>query len=383
MNFKFTEEQDMLRDAFREFIKAEIEPNAAKWDEEDYCPVEIFPKLGELGILGIFAPEKYGGIGLGHTERLIAMEEISRYSTGIGMFVFTHQLAIGALVDFGTEEQKQKYLPGLCAGTMIGGVAVTEPGGGSDVAGQKSTAELKDGKWIVNGRKCFITNSHIADMCIISAKTGQDEKGRSQFGAFILEKGMAGFAPGRKEHKLGMKGSVTGDLVMKDVEVPEENLVGKANQGTMISMKQISEIGRASMSAICVGLLKGCLEESVKFATERILYGQPISKLQAIQFHIAENRLDYEAARLLLFRAASMKDDGEPCAVEFSLAKHFGTEAATRAAKRTIELMGGYGIINEYPTGRFLRDAMCAISSGGTSEIQRIIIAADTLKKYA
>lgn len=383
MNFKFTEEQEMLREAFKEFVKEDVAPNAAKWDEEGSCPKEIYAKLGELGILGIFVPEQYGGVGLNHTERLIAIEEISRYSTGLSMFIFTHQLAVGALVDFGTEEQKQKYLPGLCDGTIIGGVAVTEPSGGSDVAGQKSTAELKDGKWIINGRKCFITNSHIADMCIISARTGTDEKGRAQFGAFILEKEMPGFSPGREEHKLGMKSSVTGDLVMKDVEVPQENLVGPAEKGTMVAMKQISEIGRASMAAICVGILRGCLDESVKFANERVLYGKPISKLQAIQFHIAENRLDYETARLLVYRAAALKDEGASCAPEFSMAKHFGTEAACRAAKRTIELMGGYGIINEYPVGRFMRDALTCISSGGTSEIQRIIIAGDTIKNFS
>lgn len=382
MGYKFTEDQEMLRNAFRDFIKEEIAPFATKWDEDDFCPVEIFPKLGELGVLGIFVPEIYGGVGLNHTERIIAIEEISRHSPGVGMFVFTHQLAVGALLDFGSEAQKQKYLPDMCAGTLIGGVAVTEPGGGSDVAGQKSTAELVDGNWVINGRKCFITNSHIADMCIISAKTSEDEKGRAQFGAFILEKGMDGFSPGRKEHKLGMKSSVTGDLVMNNVRVPEENLVGKPGQGTVVSMKQISEIGRASMAAICVGILRGCIEESVKFANERYLYGKPISKLQAIQFHIAENRLDYEAARLLLYNAASLKDENESCSVEFSMAKHFGTEAAARAAKRTIELMGGYGIVNEYPIGRFLRDAITSISSGGTSEIQRIIIAGDTIKNY-
>lgn len=383
MEFKFTEDQEMLRDAFREFIKSEVAPYAAEWDETDYCPVELFPKLGELGVLGIFVPEEYGGVGLNHTERIIAMEEISRHSGGLGMFIFTHHLAVGALLDFGTEEQKQKYLPKMCEGSLIGGVAVTEPGGGSDVAGQKSAAEPEGDSWIINGRKCFITNSHIADMCIISAKTGMDEKGRAQFGAFILEKGMEGFSPGRKEHKLGMRGSVTGDLVMNHVRVPKENLVGKPGQGTAVSLKQISEIGRASMAAICVGILRGCLEESVKFANERFLYGKPIAKLQAIQFHIAENRLDYEAARMLLYKAASLKDKNEACAVEFSMAKHFGTEAAARATKRTIELMGGYGIINEYPVGRFLRDAMTSFSSGGTSEIQRIIIAGDTIKNYS
>nr|WP_312577991.1 acyl-CoA dehydrogenase family protein [Sedimentibacter sp.] len=383
MNFKFTDEQEMLRNAFAEFVKEDIEPNATKWDQEDYCPVELFPKMGELGILGIFVPEQYGGVGLGHTERVMALEEIARYSAGVAMFVFTHQLGMSAILDAGTEEQKLKYLPDMCSGKKICGLAVTEPGGGSDFTGQKTSAELIDGKWVINGRKCFITNSHVADTTVITAKTGVDAKGRNQFSAMVIEKGTPGFKPGRKEHKLGLRGSVTGELILDNVEIPESNVIGEVNKGAPVAMKAIGEVGRASMSAICVGILRGCLEESVKFANDRVLYGKPITKLQAIQFHIAENRLDYETAKLLLYKAASMKDDKVNAVAEFSMAKHFGTEAASRASKRTIELMGGYGVIDEYPVGRFLRDAMASISSGGTSEIQRIIIAGDTIKKYS
>ncbi len=382
MNFHFTEEQRLLKEAFDDFAKQEIAPNAAKWDEEDYCPVELFPKMGELGILGIYVPEEYGGSGLGHVERVTAIESIARYSPGVAMFIFTHQLCISTILENATEEQKKKYLPLLCSGEKIGGLATTEPGGGSDVGGQKTEAVLKDGKWHLNGRKCFITNSHIADLPILTARTGTDEKGRGIFSAILVEKGTAGFAPGRKEHKLGLRGSVTGELILSNVVVPEENLIGTQGNGNIAALKVIGEVGRSSMAAICVGILRGCVEEGVKFANDRILYGKPISKLQAIQFHIAENRLDYEAANLLLYQAACMKDEGTSPITEFGMAKHFGTEAASRAAKRTIELMGAYGIINEYPTGRFLRDALTAISSGGTSEIQRIIIAGDTLKKY-
>lgn len=382
MNFHFTEEQRLLKEAFDDFVKQEIAPNAAKWDDEDYCPVELFPKMGELGILGIFVPEEYGGSGLGHVERVIALESIARHSPGVAMFVFTHQLGVSTILDYGTEEQKKKYLPLLCSGEKIGGLATTEPGGGSDVAGQKTEAVLKDGKWTLNGRKCFITNSHVADYTILTVKTGVDDKGRGIFSAILVEKGTEGFAPGRKEHKLGLRGSVTGELILSNAVVPEENLIGTVGNGNAAALRVIGEVGRASMAAICVGILRGCLEESVKFANDRILYGKPISKLQAIQFHIAENRLDYEAAYLLLYRAACLKDEGVPTTTEFGMAKHFGTEAASRAAKRTIELMGAYGVINEYPTGRFLRDAITSISSGGTSEIQRIIIAGDTLKKY-
>lgn len=383
MEVQFTDEQNMLREAFAEFAKKEVMPYAAEWDRESRYPTELTEKMGQIGILGTFVPEKYGGAGLGHVERAIALEEIARYSAGLTISVFAHQLSISAILDFGTEQQKQKYLPEMCAGVIMSSLATTEPTGGSDLLGQKSTAKLSDGKWTVNGRKCFITNSHIADVNLVTAKCGEDEKGRAKLAAFIIDKAHKGLSAGRKEHKLGLRSSVTGDLLLDHVEVGQDAVLGEPGAGAAIAMKVIGEVGRAGIGATCSGILRGCLEESVKFANEHIVYGKPISKLQAIQFHIAENRLDYETARLLLYRAASMKDAGIPATAEFAMAKHFGTEAAARASKRTIELMGGYGVIDEYPTGRFLRDSMAVISAGGTSEIQRIIIAADTLKKYA
>lgn len=382
MNFNFTEEQEMLRGAFVEFIKEKIAPEAAKWDAENYTPLELMPEMGEMGILGVFVPEEYGGVGLGHTERVMALEEIARYSAGLAMMVFTHQLGMAAILDYGTEEQKLKYLPDMCAGTSICGLAVTEPGGGSDVAGQKTTAELADGQWIVNGRKCFITNSHCADHPVLTCKTGEDEKGRATFSCIILDKGAEGFMPGREENKLGLRGSMTGELIMNNAKAPEGNLVGEVGKGTPIAMKEIGEVGRASMAAIATGILRGCLEDAVKFANERIVYGKPIAKLQAIQFHVADIRADYEAARLLLYRAAAVKDEGKPAATEFSTAKLFATEAACRDSRKLIEVMGGYGVVNEYDAGRYMRDALACISSGGTSEIQKLIIAGDTLRKF-
>jgi len=378
--FKFTDEQEMLRKAVREFVEREVAPKAAEWDEKDVCPVELFPLMGEMGINGIFVPEEYGGAGLGHVERAICIEEISRHSAGLGIALMTHHLAIAAILYYGNEEQKKKYLPDLCSGKKIGGLSVTEPGGGSDFMGQKSTGEFKDGKWVINGRKCFITNSHIADVDVCTVRTGTDEKGRAQLTAFILEKDMPGRSAGRKEHKLGLRGSVTGDVIYTNVEVSPEQMLQKEGDGTKIGMASISEIGRAGMSAICVGILRGCLEESVKFSKERVLYGSPISKLQAIQLTIAENKLDYEISTLLTYRAAGMKDAGIPCATEFAMAKLHSTEAAVNAAKRTMDLMGGYGIVNEYPVGRFLRDALASIPSGGTSTIQKLIIAGSVLK---
>jgi alkylation response protein AidB-like acyl-CoA dehydrogenase len=379
---EFNEEQISLRKAIREFVEAEIAPRAAEWDEKDICPDDVLKKMGELGINGIFVPEQYGGAGLGHVARAICLEEISRHSGGLGIAMMTHHLGVYPILRYGSEDQKNQYLPDLCSGKKIGGLAVTEPGGGSDFSGQKTLGEKKKDGWVFNGRKCFITNSHNADVTVFTAKTGEDEKGRNKLSAFIIEKGVPGFASGRKEHKLGLRGSVTGDVVFTDVKLPESALLGKEGGGAKIGMEGIGEVGRAGMAAICVGILRGCVEEAVKFANERIVYGKPIAKLQAIQLEVAQIRTRYEAARLLLYQAMGMKDAGQPCANEVAIAKYYATEAAVEAAKKTMDLMGGYGVINEYPVGRFLRDALASIPSGGTSHIMQIIIAANTLNGF-
>jgi alkylation response protein AidB-like acyl-CoA dehydrogenase len=380
--FEFTEEQNMLRKAAREFAETEVAPRAAEWDERDECPLDVFKKLGELGANGVFVPEKYGGPGLGHVERAIFIEEISRHSAGLGMALMTHHLGVYPILRSGSEEQKEKYLPDLCSGERFAGLAITEPGGGSDFMGQKATGERRDGKWVLNGRKCFITNSHIADVTVATVKTGVDDKGRSKLSAFIVEKGAPGFAPGRKEHKLGLRASVTGDVVFNETTLDDKALLGPEGGGARLGMEGVSEVGRAGMSAICVGILRGCLEEAIKFANERILYGKPIAKIQAIQFEIAKIRTDYEAARLLTYYAAGLKDAGKPCATEVATAKYFATEASVRSAKSTMDLMGGYGIINEYPVGRFLRDALTSIPSGGTSHIMQVVMANGTLNDF-
>ncbi len=379
--FQFTEEQEMLRKAVREFVETEIAPHAAKWDEEDHFPAELLPALGELGVCGIFVPEEYGGAGMGYIERAICLEEIARHSAGLAIAIMTHHLGMSAILDAGSEEQKQKYLPDCCAGKKLAGLATTEPGGGSDYTGQKATAKLEDGFWIINGRKCFITN-HQADVNVVTAVNGQDEKGRNMITTFIIEKGTPGFNTGRHENKLGLRGSITGDTIMDDVKVPEANVLGKVGAGVKIGMAAIGEVGRAGMSAICVGILRGCVEEAVKFANERILYGKPIAKLQAIQFEVANIRTDYEAAKYLTYAAFAKKDAKIPATTDFALAKYFSSEAAVRSSKRCMDLMGGYGVINEYPVGRFLRDALASIPSGGTSHIQQLIIAGSTLADF-
>jgi alkylation response protein AidB-like acyl-CoA dehydrogenase len=380
--YKFTEEQEMIRKAAQDFAKAEIAPYAAEWDSKDVCPVELWPMLGEIGAAGTFVPEEYGGVGLGHVERAIFLEEISRYSGGLGIALMTHHLAAEAILMFGSEEQKTKYLSGLASGSRIGGLSVTEPGGGSDFAGQVCSAEKIDSGWVLNGRKCFITNAGIADINVIICKTGEDEKGRGILSAFIVEKGTQGLKPGRHENKLGLRGSVTGDVILDNCKIADNAIIGKVGDGARIGMNAISEVGRAGMTAICVGILRASCEDAVKFANERVVAGKPIAKLQAVQLEIAEIRTDYEAAKSLLYMAASLKDEGKSAMTAFAIAKLFASEAAVRGARRCMDVMGGYGVINEYAVGRYLRDALASIPSGGTSQIQKLIIAGDTLKNF-
>lgn len=382
MDFKFSEEQEMLRKAVGEFAEKEIAPHAAEWDEKDHCPVDVLRKMGELGFLGTIVSEEYGGTGMGYTARAIIIEEVSRYSAGLGIALMTHSLGVEPILKYGTEEQKKKYLPRMAIGEYISGLATTEPSGGSDLVNQQTRAEFRDGRWVINGKKCFITNFDIADVTVLLAKSGVNEKGRPELTAFIVEKGTPGFETGHKEDKLGLRSSTTGDLNLNNLILEEDAVIGKAGEGQKIALSTIGEVGRPGMSAIGLGIIRGCLEEGVRFAKERVLYGKPLSNLQAIQFMIAENRMDYETAKLLTYRATTLKDEGVRCDVECSMAKLHNTEAAVKAAQRTIELMGGYGVINQYPVGRYLRDAMATISSGGTSQIMEIVIGADTIKNF-
>lgn len=380
--FQYTQEQEMLRKAAKEFVLAEIAPNAVKWDEEDEFQNQLYPKFGELGAAGVFIPEEYGGVGMGHVERSIFLEEIARHSAGIAISLMTHHLPVEAILKFGNEDQKKKYLPGLADGSAIGGLAVTEPGGGSDFAGQICSAEEKDGKWVLNGRKCFITNAGQADTNVVICRTATDEKGRAELTAFIVEKGTPGWNHGRHENKIGLRASATGDVVMNNCVVPAENMLGKRGDGSKIGLGAIGEIGRAGMTAISVGICRACVEDAVKFANERVVGGKPLAKIQAIQLMIADIRVEYEASKMLMVQATSLKDRGIPATPYFGVSKYFSTEAAIRASKKLMDLMGGYGVVNEYAAGRYLRDALCGPASGGTSAIQQLVVAGDTMKNF-
>ena len=376
---KFTQKQELMRRAVREFVEKEVKPVAARLDAECHFPDEIFRKMGKLGFLGVFVPQEYGGAGMGLTERAIILEELARHAAGFAMAVMTHNLGVEAILAYGTEEQKGKYLMDMATGKKVSGLAVTEPGGGSDVAGQRTTAVRENGTWVINGRKCFITNSSNAEVNVITARTGEDAKGRPAFSAFIVEKGTEGFSAGRNEDKVGLRGSHMGDLLMNNCRVGEEALLGGEGNGNKMALATISKIGRTGMAAIGVGILRACLEDGVKFAKERIIYGKPLSRLQAIQLEIAQIRIDHDAAKLLTYHAIGLKEAGAGGDAEVAVAKYYATEGAVRAAKRTMDLMGGYGVITEYPVGRYLRDALACIASGGTSHIMQVIIAGQAL----
>ncbi len=371
IDFTFTEEQDLFRKAARDFAETKIAPLVPKMEENDEDWGPAVKALGEGEMMAITIPEEYGGLGLGAVERLIALEEIARISVATAMMMQVGGLGIDVLLKFASDEQKKKYLPGLASGKSFATVAVTEPGGGSDPRGCKTTYKKKDGAYILNGRKCFITNSHIADVRTVMAI---DEDNPESFSAFIVESSMKGFKATHIEHKVGMRGCNTGEIELKDCEVPAENLLGKEGKGLSMTMASISDAGRGGMVGCALGLQAACLEAAVKFANERILYGKPISNLQAIQFKLADMKIDLEAGRLLGYRAAAMQDRGERSGNEFAVAKYYTTEAAQRAAKMAADIHGGYGCMDEYAVTRYLRDSFVLGPSAGTTDIMKVIV---------
>ncbi len=379
MDFKFSEREELLRKSIREYAEKEITPRMDTMEETGEFPVDLLKSMGQMGILGVITPPEYGGNGLGHLARIIVLEELGRVCPAIPMAMQVHHMCTYALNRWGTEDQKKKYLPRLCKGETMGVVAVTEPSGGSDVAGMQSTAVLDGDKYILNGRKCFITNSHHSDIWVVIARTGEGGKGLS---AFIVETSFPGAKQGRKEHKVGLRGANTGELSFHNCEVPKENLLGSEGQGMTVAIQDIVECGRPGMAAVGLGILNGVLEQAAKFSNERSLYGKSISKLQGIQWHLADIYSDLEIARLLTYRVGWMIDNKIECGAESALAKQFACEAAARSARKAIEIHGSYGIMKEYPIQRLLRDALVTIPAGGTAEIAKLVLARQALSLF-
>ncbi len=371
MDFDLPKEVKLVRRSVREFAETIVAPLVEDMENTGEFPPALVRQMGDLGVLGLVTAPEFGGSNLGYLARTVAVEEISRVSAAAGLTLQVHHMGAAAIGDFGSPGQKAKYLPGLCRGESLGTCAITEPTGGSDLLGMTSTARPTTDGYVLNGRKCFITNCHLSDAVVTVAKTGEGPKGIS---AFIIEKGTAGFCAGRHERKMGLRGSDTGEVVFKDCALTRDHLIGNEGDGMTIALKTISEVGRAGMAATALGILQACYDEAVKFAKDRTLYGRPIAQLQAIQWQVADIYAELEASRLLCYHAAWLKDAGRDCAVETTLAKTYVTEAAVRAAKKAVEIHGGCGTMLEYPVQRYFRDAMVCVSAGGTAEIGKLVI---------
>jgi alkylation response protein AidB-like acyl-CoA dehydrogenase len=372
IDFSFSEEQEMFRKAAREFAETKVAPKVPEMEETGKMSDELIKALGQAEMMALTIPEKHGGLGLGFTARLIALEEISRISVATAMTLQIFGLGIDPITRFGNEEQKKKYLPGLAKGERLATVGVTEATGGSDPKAGRTSYKKDGDDFVITGRKCFITNSHIADTIAILARAEDDPE---VFSTFLIEKGMEGFTPSHEEHKVGMRGCNTGWLVFENCRVPGENLLGEEGRGMRVAMSAIGEVGRSGMVGCALGLQAACLEASVKFANERVLYGKPISNLQTIQNKLADMKIDLEAGRLLGYRATSMQDKGLRASNELAAAKYFTTEAAQKAAKMAVDIHGGYGCMEEYPVTRYLRDSFVLGPSAGTSDIMKVIVA--------
>jgi len=379
MDFLLNEEEKMMQDMVRNFAAKEVAPLAAKMDETGEFPIELVKKMGELGLMGVDVPEEYGGAGMNYMCYAIAIEEIARYcgNTSVIMSV-NNSLVCSPLQKFATEEQKKKYLTPLASGKKLGCFGLTEPNAGSD-AGSIQTTAVKDGdSYILNGSKIFITNATHADTALIFASTDKSLKHKG-ITCFIVEKGMKGFEVGKIEHKLGINASGTAELVLQDVRVPAENRLGSEGEGFKIAMYTL-DCGRIGIAAQALGIARGALEESIKFAKERVQFGKPIAEFQAIQWMIADMATEIDAARLLVRRAAFLKDSGHKFSKESSMAKLFAAETAMKATTKAIQIHGGYGYSKEYPVERYFRDAKITEIYEGTSEIQRLVIASNILK---
>ncbi len=374
----FTEEQIAIRDTIRDFAENKIKPIIMKYDESQEFPFEIIHKLGEMGFMGILVPEKYGGAGLGYIEYAIIIEELAKVDPSIALSVAAHNgLCTNHINLFANENQKEKYLPELGSAKKIGAWGLTEAQSGSDAAALKTTAELKDNFYILNGSKNFITHGSVGGIATVMAITDK-EKGKKGISAFIIEKNFEGFLTGKKENKLGMRASDTSQLIFDNCKVPKENLIGEEGNGFIQAMK-ILEGGRISIAALSVGLAQGSLDYAIKYSQERKQFGKPLKDFQAIQFKFSEMATNIEAARLLTYKAAYKKDNGEQITKDAAMAKLFASEMAEKCANEAVQIFGGYGYVKDFPVEKFYRDVKLLTIGEGTSEIQRIVIAKELL----
>jgi len=374
MEFRLTEEQRILKEMVQDFAKNEVLPKAEHIDRTGEFPKEVIKKAGELGLMGVEVPTEWDGAGMDAICYAIAIEELSVASAALGVIVSAHNsLCISPLMKFGTEEQKEKYLKPLARGEMIGCLGLTEPSAGSDAAAVKTKAELKGDKWILNGTKLFITNGKEAGVAVILARTEPDPSYRG-ISAFIVPTDARGFSLGKEEEKLGIHGSSTMELIFEDCEIPKENLLGERGKGFSIAMFTLDG-GRIGIAAQAIGIARAAYEASVAFAKERVQFGQPIARFQAIQWMVADMATEIEAGRLLIWRSAWLKKEGLAYSQESAMAKLYCAEVAQRVVVDAVQVHGGYGYVRDYPVERYYRDAKITSIYEGTSEVQRIVIA--------
>jgi alkylation response protein AidB-like acyl-CoA dehydrogenase len=378
MNFQLNENQELIAQTIRNFCEKHIRPEFMEWDESQEFPVEVFRKLGELGLMGVLVPTEYGGAGLGYFEYVTAISELARVCGSIGLSMAAHNsLCTGHILQFGNENQKKKYLPKLASGEWIGAWGLTEANTGSDAMRMQVTAKRDGNGWVLNGAKNWITHGISGNVAVVLARTGEllDSKGIS---AFVVERGTPGFRGGKKENKLGMRASETAEMIFEDCHIPAENLIGIEGEGFYQAMK-VLDGGRISIAALSLGIAKGALDASVKYSKERHQFGKPISSFQAIAFKLADMQSEIEAAELLTFQAADLKNRGMKMTKESAFAKYYASEVCVRAATEAVQIFGGYGYTKDFPVEKFYRDSKLCTIGEGTSEIQKLVIGRDIL----
>lgn len=380
MEFDYTNEQEQLRKSVREFAEAEIGPHVLEWDEAQTFPLETIKKCGKLGYLGAIFPEEYGGAGLGYIEYSIIIEELARVDPSVGLIVAAHNsLCSNHIYLAGTEAQKQHYLTKLTTGEYIGCWSLTEPEAGSDAGGTRSKAVREGHDWVLNGGKTFTTNAQYANVCVAMAVTDR-KASHHGISAFLLEPGMQGFAVGKKENKLGMRASATGEVLFTDCRVSDDQRLGMEGEGFVDSLR-ILDGGRISIAALALGTAQGAYDAALKYSKTRRQFGRPISEFQAIQFKLADMATGIDAARLMVYKAAHMKNQGKRVTRESAMAKLFASEVAVKVCDEAVQIHGGYGFIKDYPVEKFYRDVKLCTIGEGTSEIQRMVIARQLLKE--
>ena len=379
MDFNYNENQKLIAEMIRSFSVKEINPNIKLWDDNQIFPINVFKKLGKLGLMGVLVPQKYGGSGFGYAEYVTAIEELAKVDPSIGLSMAAHNsLCTGHIMQFGNEEQKKKYLPKLASSEYLGAWGLTEHNTGSDSGGMSTTA-VKDGDdWVLNGSKNFITHAISGDVLVVVVRTGEkrDSKGMS---AFIVDKGTLGLTTGKKEDKLGMRASETAELIFDNCRVPQANLLGNIGDGFIQAMK-VLDGGRISIAALSLGIAKGAYEAALKYAKERVQFGKPIAQHQAIAFKLADMATTIEASELLIYKAVGKKNASQKVTLDGAMAKYYSSEVAVKVSTDAIQVLGGYGYTKDFPVERFYRDSKLCTIGEGTSEIQKIVIAKQILK---